>query len=210
LNIPAATIGTPGVVYAAGTSANYMRFNGNTTMNGDALFAGKVVINSLQFDTTGTVTMSNGGAGGGRALSGLQVQMQFAGATSGTVTKGASILIQGVYPNNTAGTVTFTEYYGLRINDLLEWDTGTGAGKIAMTNKWAIFQSGADDRNYFNGLMLLGSTTSTGERLQVNGTMKVTGATTISSTVKLSGLPTSATGLTAGDIWNNAGVLNIV
>jgi hypothetical protein len=210
LNIPAATIGTPGVVYAAGTSANYMRFNGNTTMNGDALFAGKAVINSLQFDTTGTVTMNNGGAGGGRALSGLQVQMQFAGATSGTVTKGASILIQGVYPNNTAGTVTFTEYYGLRINDLLEWDTGTGTGKIAMTNKWAIFQSGADDRNYFNGLMLLGSTTSTGERLQVNGTMKVTGATTISSTVKLSGLPTSATGLTAGDIWNNAGVLNIV
>jgi hypothetical protein len=192
LNIPAATIGTPGVVYAAGTSANYMRFNGNTTMNGDALFAGKAVINSLQFDTTGTVTMSNGGAGGGRALSGLQVQMQFAGATSGTVTKGASILIQGVYPNNTAGTVTFTEYYGLRINDLLEWDTGTGAGKIAMTNKWAIFQSGANDRNHFNGAVLIGTSTVGGSKL------------------KVSGLPTSATGLTAGDIWNNAGVLNIV
>jgi hypothetical protein len=169
-----------------------MRFNGNTTMNGDALFAGKVVINSLQFDTTGTVTMSNGGAGGGRALSGLQVQMQFAGATSGTVTKGASILVQGAYPNNTAGTVTFTEYYGLRINDLLEWDTGTGAGKIAMTNKWAIFQSGANDRNHFNGAVLIGTATVGGSKL------------------KVSGLPTSATGLTAGDIWNNGGVLNIV
>jgi hypothetical protein len=215
LNIPAATIGTPGVVYAAGTSANYMRFNGNTTMNGDALFAGKAIINSLQFDTTGTITMNNGGAGGERALSGLQVQMQFAGATSGTVTKGASILIQGVYPNNTAGTVTFTDYYGLRINDLLEWDTGTGAGKIAMTNRWAISQAGANDRNYFNGFMLLGSTTSTGERLQVNGTMKVTGATsisgatTISSTLKLTALPTSNAGLTAGDIWNDAGTLKI-
>lgn len=204
LNIPAANIGTSGVVYAAGTSANYMRFNGNTTMDGDALFAGKVVINSVQFDTTGTITMANSGAGGARALSGLQVQMQFAGVNSGTVTKGASILIQGVYPNNTTGTVTFTDYYGLRINNLLEWDTGTGLGKIAMTNKWAIYQAGVNDRNHFNGAVLIGTDAPTGEKLQVSGTMRVTGG------VKLSGLPTSNAGLAAGDIWNDLGTLKIV
>jgi len=183
LNIPAATIGTPGVVYAAGTSANYMRFNGNTTMNGDALFAGKVVINSIQFDTTGTVTMSNSAAGGQRALSGLQVQMQFAGTTSGTVTRGASILIQGAYPNNTTGTVTFTDYYGLRINDLLEWDTGSGLGKIAVTNKWAIYQTGINDRNYFAGNMLLNSTSDTGQILQVTGAIRVNNQRTTTSGV---------------------------
>jgi hypothetical protein len=183
LNIPAATIGASGVVYAAGTSANYMRFNGNTTMNGDALFAGKVVINSLQFDTTGTVTMSNGGAGGQRALSGLQVQMQFAGTTSGTVTRGASILIQGAYPNNTTGTLTFTDYYGLRINDLLEWDTGSGLGKIAVTNKWGIYQAGINDRNYFAGNMLLNNTDDTGQILQVTGAIRVNGQRTTTSGV---------------------------
>ena len=183
LNIPAATIGSSGVVYAAGTSANYMRFNGNTTMNGDALFAGKVVINSIQFDTTGTVTMSNSAAGGQRALSGLQVQMQFAGATSGTVTKGASILIQGAYPNNTTGTLTFTDYYGLRINDLLEWDTGSGLGKIAVTNKWAIYQAGINDRNYFAGNMLLNNISDTGQILQVTGAIRVNGQRTSTSGV---------------------------
>jgi hypothetical protein len=192
LNIPATTIGASGVVYAAGTSANYMRFNGNTTMNGDALFAGKVVINSIQFDTTGTVTMSDSQTNGIRALSGLQVQMQAAGATSGTVTKGASILVQGAYPNNTAGTVTFTDYYGIRINNLLEWDSGTTANRIAMTNRWGIFQAGADDRNHFNGMMLIGTATAGGSKIRV------------------SGLPTSATGLSVGDVWNDAGTLKIV
>jgi hypothetical protein len=192
LNIPAATIGGPGLVYAAGTSANYMRFNGNTTMNGDALFAGKVVINSVQFDTTGTVTMSDSQTNGIRALSGLQVQMQAAGATSGTVTKGASILVQGAYPNNTAGTVTFTDYYGIRINNLLEWDSGATANRIAMTNRWGIFQAGADDRNHFNGMMLIGTATAGGSKIRV------------------SGLPTSATGLSVGDVWNDAGTLRIV
>jgi hypothetical protein len=61
-----------------------------------------------------------------------------------------------------------------------------------MTNRWGIFQAGADDRNHFNGAVLIGTATVGGSKL------------------KVSGLPTSATGLTAGDIWNNAGVLNIV
>jgi hypothetical protein len=192
LNIPAATIGASGVVYAAGTSASYMRFNGNTTMVGDALFAGKVVINSVQFDTTGTVTMSDSLTNGIRALSSLQVQMQAAGAISGTVSKGASILVQGVYPNNTAGTVTFTDYFGIRINDLLEWDTGATAGRIAMTNKWGIFQAGANDKNFFNGAVQIGTSAATGSKL------------------KIAGLPTSAAGLTAGDVWVNGNVLTIV
>jgi hypothetical protein len=192
LNIPAATIGASGVVYAAGTSANYMRFNGNTTMVGDALFAGKVVINSVQFDTTGTVTMSDSLTNGIRALSSLQVQMQAAGAISGTVSKGASILVQGVYPNNTAGAVTFTDYFGIRINNLLEWDTGTTAGRIAMTNKWGIFQAGANDKNFFNGAVQIGTSAATGSKL------------------KIAGLPTSAAGLTAGDVWVNGNVLTIV
>ena len=208
LNIPTGTQGVAGAVYAANSGFHYFRFNGNTTLVGDALWAASVSVANLQFDTAGTITMPDGAGGGSRprALSGLQIQMQSAGNNNGTISRAAGILIQGCYPSTGTGVTTFTDFAGIRINDLTEW----GTARITMTNRWGIYQAGADDRNYFNGLMLLGSATSTGERLQVTGTMKVTGATTISSTVKLSGLPTSATGLTAGDIWNNAGVLNIV
>jgi hypothetical protein len=208
LNIPTGTQGVAGAVYAANSGFHYFRFNGNTTLVGDALWAASVSVANFQFDTAGTITMPDGAGGGSRprALSGLQIQMQSAGNNNGTISRAAGILIQGCYPSTGTGVTTFTDFAGIRINDLTEW----GTARITMTNRWGIYQAGADDRNYFNGSMLLGSATSTGERLQVTGTMKVTGATTISSTVKLSGLPTSATGLTAGDIWNNAGVLNIV
>ena len=202
LNIPTGNQGTSGAVYAASSGFHYFRFNGNTTLVGDALWAASIAVSNIQFDTTGTVTMADGVGGGTRqrALSGMQIQMQTAGNNNGTVTKAAGLLIQGCYPSTGTGVTTFTEFAGIRINNLTEW----GTDRITMTDRWGIFQAGADDKNHFNGLMVLGSTTSTGERMQVNGTMKVTG------TVKLSGLPTSNTGLTAGDIWNNGGVLNIV
>jgi hypothetical protein len=47
--------------------------------------------------------------------------------------------------------------------------------------------------NYFKGKVVIGSTNTVGvSRLNVKD------------------LPTSATGLAAGDVWNNGGVLNIV
>ena len=49
-----------------------------------------------------------------------------------------------------------------------------------------------------------GTFTDNGYRLDVQGTFRATGR------VRLSGLPTSATGLSAGDLWNNSGVINIV
>jgi hypothetical protein len=45
--------------------------------------------------------------------------------------------------------------------------------------------------------------TSPSEKLEVSGTIKAT-------SINFSGLPTSADGLSSGDVWNNAGVLNIV
>jgi hypothetical protein len=49
-----------------------------------------------------------------------------------------------------------------------------------------------------------GTFTDNGYRLDVQGTFRATGQ------VRLSGLPTSATGLSTGDLWNNSGVINIV
>jgi nitrogen fixation protein len=68
----------------------------------------------------------------------------------------------------------------------------------ATVNQMMLFQTG-------NLLIQNGGTfTDNGYRLDVQGTFRATGQ------VRLSGLPTSATGLSAGDLWNNSGVINIV
>jgi hypothetical protein len=67
-----------------------------------------------------------------------------------------------------------------------------GSSNYTITNGWGIYQEGTTDNNYFAGKVLVGT------------------ATPGASPVRLSGLPTSATGLSAGDVWNNAGTLRIV
>jgi hypothetical protein len=145
LNIPAGNRGADGNVYSGVTGANYFRFNGATTLFGDALWSGSANIANIQFDTTGTVTMANSATTGYRPLSVMQLQMQASGANSGTVDKGATLFIQGVYPAGLTGIVTFTEYAAVRINDLREW----GGTSVVLTNRWGIYQAGADDKNYF-------------------------------------------------------------
>jgi hypothetical protein len=75
--------------------------------------------------------------------------------------------------------------YGLKIGQM------NGATGFTITNSWGIYQEGASDNNYFNGKVLIGTATA--------GTSKL----------RVSGLPTSATGLSAGDIWNDSGTLKI-
>jgi hypothetical protein len=60
-------------------------------------------------------------------------------------------------------------------------------------------------------------TTSLTEKMRINGNGNVVIGTTsptqtlhVNGTVRLQGLPTSATGLSAGDIWNDSGTLKIV
>jgi len=167
LNIPAGNRGADGNVYSSVTGANYFRFNGATTLFGDALWSGSANIANIQFDTTGTVTMANSATTGYRPLSVMQLQMQASGANSGTVDKGATLFIQGVYPASLTGTVTFTDYAAVRINDLKEW----GGTTVVLTNRWGIYQAGADDKNYFAASVGVGVATPVASaKLQVDST----------------------------------------
>ena len=145
LNIPIGNRGTIGSVYSAVTGAHYFRFNGVTTLFGDALWSGSANIANVQFDTAGTITMANSATGGYRPLSVMQLQMQASGANNGTIDHGATLFIQGVYPAGLTGVVTFTDYAAVRINDLKEW----GGTSVVLTNRWGVYQAGADDKNYF-------------------------------------------------------------
>jgi hypothetical protein len=167
LNIPAGNRGADGNVYSAVTGAHYFRFNGATTLFGDSLWSGSANIANIQFDTTGTITMANSATTGYRPLSVMQLQMQGSGSVSGTVDKGATLFIQGVYPSSLTGTITFTDYAAIRINDLKEW----GGTTVVLTNRWGIYQAGANDKNYFAASVGIGVDSPVASaKLQVNST----------------------------------------
>jgi hypothetical protein len=106
--------------------------------------ASTVAVSSIRFTNAGS-TITNAQLGGGvRTVTALQVQTQTAGTITGTIQSGSSILVQGVYPT-TATSMTFNNYFGIAINPL---DDNAG---VTINNKWAIYQTGANDRNYFNG-----------------------------------------------------------
>jgi hypothetical protein len=79
-----------------------------------------------------------------------------------------------------------TNIYGLKIAPL------KAASGYNITNGWGVYQEGVSDNNHFSGKVLIGTTSVGG------------------SPLRLSGLPTSSAGLSAGDVWNSGGTLRIV
>ena len=76
---------------------------------------------------------------------------------------------------------TVTNQYGVNVTSTLIGATnnyGIYSNIPSGTGRWNLYMNGTA-LNYFNGNVLLGSTTDSGEKLQVTGTMKVTGASTM-------------------------------
>lgn len=170
LTVPASSTFNSGASYSGMAASLLNAFDGSSTIGSGAVMAGFVGVNRQSFNAAGyTITLTQG-ASGIRAVCGMQVLQQTGGSFTGTITHGASLLVQGVYPTN-ATNITYTNYYGLLINQLDEY------GGVTFTNRWGIYQGGASDKNYFAGNTLLGSTTDNGSKLQV------TGAATFSSSV---------------------------
>ena len=130
--------------------------------------------NVWRFEPTDGYTITLTQATGVRTMGAALYTTQYnipAGKTE-TVSHLSGITLLGIYDLFTGGrgTLAVTNAYGLVINDLNEYAYGT----LTLTNRWGIYQGGASDSNYFNGNTLIGSTTSTGEKLQVTGTARVT------------------------------------
>jgi len=173
LTIPASSTFNSGASYSGMATSLLNSWGGNNTISNGAVMAGFVGVNRQSFNAAGyTVTLTQG-SNGVRAVCGMQVLQQTGGSFNGTITHGASLLVQGVYPTSGA-TVTYTNYYGLLINQLDEY------GGVTFTNRWGIYQGGSTDKNYFNGNVLLGSTTDNGSKLQVTGAADVNGTIQIS------------------------------
>jgi hypothetical protein len=109
-------------------------------------------------------SVSNQAAGG--TLTNLVHYSASQGTISGSVTNQTGFSVGGF----TAGTSTNIAF----------------SGNIASgTGRWNLYMGGTAN-NYMNGNLLLGSTTNSGEKLQVTGTMKVTGASSFGGNMTLS------------------------
>jgi hypothetical protein len=178
---------TSGMFYGAFQSYYRNEFSANATIPNSTIQASQSNSTDIRFVNSGTaITMTQ--ASGIRTYANqiLQFSFSIAQATC-SVSHVAGIQILAPYYQG-ANNPTIDNYYGLVLNDSTEY-----SASLTATNRWAIYQDGASDNNYFKGKVVIGSTNTVGV-----------------SPLNVKNLPTSATGLASGDIWNNGGVLNIV
>ena len=175
LTVPSGGTFNNGGTWASTNNSNVVTWNGTTSVNNGATMAGFVAVNRHSFGGAGYTITANQSSGI-RAIAGLQVLQQTGGSNNGTISHGASMFVQGIYPSGTAN-VTFTNYYGLLLNSLDEW------GGVTLTNRWGIYQAGASDNNYFAGKVNIGSNTLAGYNLDVTGTGRFTGAITAGNNI---------------------------
>ena len=153
-----------GALYGGSASFGLQTFAGSATFANSNIASGGASINSIDFSSAGsTITMTQ--SIGLRAMTGNQVQVQYQGTNSGTITHAAIQQNLGFYrPSGASGTLTITNAYSHLINALDDY----GAG-FTFTNRWGIYQAGSSDTNYFAANMLLGSVVDNGNRFQVTG-----------------------------------------
>jgi len=181
-NISAGTYGA-GLTFIGG-NAHAAQFNNFTLANGGSFtFASSSFVGAsgnvlrVQANASGTVTMTPSSPGIRTAAVSLnQIQYNTSGSAALTYTHAANIQTLGILQLVASGSLTVTNAYGLIINDLNEYgNPSSGAGALILTNRWGIYQDSTTDLNYFGGNILIGTTVSNGEKLQVNGKISVNG-----------------------------------
>jgi hypothetical protein len=153
---------------------------GSTTLTGRSL--------SIERQITGSVT-SHG------VIQNGTVQLDVTSTAYGfrNIINTVNSLTVGVYNHfyaqqGTIGTSnTITEQSGFFVANLTSGTFNFGfRGQVASgTDRWNLYMDGTAN-NFLSGNTQIGTGALTSEKLQVNGTMKVTGATTLNSTLTLS------------------------
>ena len=142
---------TSNVSFSSSISSFFPQFNGNTTIEGGSTaFSSFLPVNTISFTNTGTATINNS-TGGIKAISAINIQNNDAGSVNGTVNRTAGLQISGIFKvAGATATITRTDHYQLLISDINEYSNG---GDV--TNKWGIYQVGANDVNLLNGQLRL-------------------------------------------------------
>jgi hypothetical protein len=171
---------------------------GSVTFANSNLVGTTVNVLRAQVQNAGTITFPASATSALRAATNFVSQLQYnTSAAAGTFTHMANIHLQGVYEVSGGNLFTITNAYQLLLNSLNE--NGYTGAQLALTNRWGIYQDGASDLNYFAANTLLGTTTNSGFKLDVNGTAR-TGTLTIRSTTQDAAVSTF---FPTGSVGNN-------
>lgn len=192
-----------GILYHAGGSGSYYQYIDGVSYT----FRSRTATGSLIFATQDIERMRLTSGGnllvGTTADQGYRVQITGSGDNMLNVWGATTPSIR---LDNAASGATQRFVIGLATatNNFIQ---GANAGDVCLTTAsasamvfgmWQTSSSSEVMRISTSSNVLIGKNTDSGQKLQVVGK------------VNLTSLPTSATGLVAGDIWNNGGVLNIV
>jgi hypothetical protein len=154
---------------------NILNYSGANTINVTSYNTSLLLRNNFTFGSAAaSVTYTQ--ATGIRALANEQNQYIQNGANSGTISHYANIQILG--DNKTgAGLTTFTNRYGILINDYNEFSPGN-----TYTNRWGIYQAGLNESNFFAGKVGIGSGYTPGTyQLDVIGTVRISNVLTFTN-----------------------------
>lgn len=155
---------------------NILNYSGANTINVTSYNTTSLLRNNFTFGSAAaSVTYTQ--ATGIRALANQQNQYIQNGANSGTISHYANIQILGDQKTG-AGLTTFTNRYGLLINDFNEFTAGN-----TYTNRWGIYQAGLNESNFFAGKVGIGSGYTPGTfQLDVNGTSRFSSTVLVNTT----------------------------
>ena len=198
-------------LYGAGTANSY--FGGSVGIGTTSLLAISLAVNK---NITGNI-FGVGIGSQGRVQS--DVTNSAFGFYAATGTQAATFTLPTlVQYQSDAGTFgagsTVTDHVAFRaanipaanVTNAYAFQGGIASG----SGRWNLYMNGTA-ANYMNGELLLGSTTNTGEKLQVTGTMKVTGNSRINGNLGINtALPTwnssvNAIQISGGVLWNFGG-----
>jgi len=160
---------------------NNLNYSGSNTINATSYNASGLYRNVLNFGSAGASVTYTQASGNIRALVNDQIQYLQNGANSGTISHYANIQILGDQKTG-AGLTTFTNRYGLLINDFNEFTAGN-----TYTNRWGIYQAGLNENNFFAGTLGTGAgyTPNASYQFQSYGNVRIFGSNSSSGSFSL-------------------------
>jgi hypothetical protein len=168
-----------GLHYGAGESLYESVFTGSSTLPNSIIDSSHHAARYLKLNTASSIiSYLQGFSIRSAAVHTSQVAIS-SGTTSGTFSHVCNNQILAPYAAGTTG-VTITNYYANLINDSSEYTSG---GQLTITNRWAYYQAGANDYNFFNGPLMLGTNIYAGYKLDVVGATRIQGSLNLNGTI---------------------------
>jgi hypothetical protein len=127
------------------------QWNGSASFGNGSYTTNNLNLSPITFNAAGATITSTQASGGIRAWANQILQLRIDGTNNGTYTHYANSVIYGDFAASTA-RFTITNRYGYLVNNLDEYSAGH-----TYTNRWAFYNAGINDNNFFAGKVGIGS-----------------------------------------------------